>query len=215
MATDGPYGGPGPGIYHPRRYYLLKAQVDERDGGELFDVWRAKHDAYPARLIPDDFPYQAELAALRYTAWDDIDGATVEELIEAGLARRIARAVIALRGEKMGYTQANGQWADTDPVTLSASSSKTITGSSAWVEVGDKGTLRLKLDVTVATAGTLDVTVETCEVSGGTARTLSTFAQKATVTSEIKCFAGCDRFARVSYTVVTGPFTFSVIGEAV
>jgi hypothetical protein len=207
---------PGPGIYHPRRYYLLKSQVPEAEDSGLREVWWAKQAATPAVAIPANFPHQAALAAIRYTTWHDIDGATVDELIVAGLPRQTAQAVIKLRGEKMGYTKSNGEWADTDPVVLSASSSKTATASGAWVEIGDKGTLRLLLDVTVDGGGTLDITVETADDATGTnTRTLSTFAQVSAVGTEKKSFTGCDRFARIDYTIVTGPFTFEVSGEAV
>lgn len=115
----------------------------------------------------------------------------------------------------MSYTKSNGEYADTDAVILQPSASKSATYQGAWIEIGDKSCLRLKLDVTVATAGTLDVTVETADDAAGTnSRTLSTFAQKSTVTSEKKSFSGCDRFARVNVSIATGPFTFSVIGEA-
>lgn len=118
----------------------------------------------------------------------------------------------------MGYFQQNGGYADTKSTSLHASAARTATGASAAIEVGDRGVLRLLLDVTAAsgTTPTLDVTVQT-SYDGTTWRSLGTFTQATGVTSERKSFSGCDRFARVSYTIggTTPSFTFAVSGEAV
>jgi hypothetical protein len=109
-----------------------------------------------------------------------------------------------------------GQFADIDDVELAASAARTATGQGAAVALGDRGTLRLLLDVTAA-SGTLDVTVET-SFDGATGwRSLGTFAQKTAVASERKSFSGCDRYVRATWTVggTTPSFTFSVVGEAV
>jgi hypothetical protein len=112
-----------------------------------------------------------------------------------------------------------GQFADIDDVELAASAARTATGQGAAVALGDRGTLRLLLDVTAAsgTGPTLDVTVET-SFDGATGwRSLGTFAQKTAVASERKSFPGCDRYVRATWTVggTTPSFTFSVAGEAV
>lgn len=117
----------------------------------------------------------------------------------------------------MGYTQANGMWADTDEVSILASAARTASGSGSAIEVGDRGTLRLDLAVTAAagTTPTLDVTVETSS-NATTWRSLGTFSQKTAVSSERKSFPGCDRFARVTFSIAgtTPSFTCSVVGEA-
>ena len=119
----------------------------------------------------------------------------------------------------MGYTTANGRYANTADVILQASAAKTATYQGAWVEIGDRGTLRLKCDVTaISGTPTLDITVETADDAAGTnTRTLSTFTQKTGVSAEKKSFTGCDRFARVNCTIGGGTpsLTFSVAGEAV
>ena len=118
----------------------------------------------------------------------------------------------------MAYTTANGRHADTLPVTLHESAARTATGTGSALELGDRGVLRLLIDVTAAsgTTPTLDVTVET-SFDGSTWRSVAAFAQRTSVASERKSFAGCDRFVRVSYTIggTTPSFTFSVSGEAV
>lgn len=210
---------PGPGIYHPRRYYLLKAQAVDEEDSILRQVWWAKQAAVPAVALPDDFPHRAALAAARYTTWDDIDGATVCELIAAGLTRSTARAVITLRGEKMGYNMANGRFAETCPTELFPSAARAATVNGNELELGDKGDARLKLDVTAAsgTTPTLDVAIQTRADAADSWRAVAAFAQKTAAGSERKCFAGLDRFVRAVATIggTTPSFTFSVSGEAV
>jgi hypothetical protein len=119
----------------------------------------------------------------------------------------------------MGYQIGRSKrWANTEDVVLHASAERVANGSGAGMELGDRTTVRLLLDVTAKGADvdeTLDVTVETSH-DGATWRSLGAFAQKTAVGSERKSFAGCDRFVRVSYTVggTTPSFTFSVEGEA-
>jgi len=118
----------------------------------------------------------------------------------------------------MGYTMRNGRHADTDEVVLAPAEVRTSTVTGDWVELGDRGVLRLDLSITVVsgTTPTLDVTIETSS-DQSVARQLGTFSQKTGVGSERKSFAGCDRFARAVLTIGgTSPsFTASVAGEAV
>lgn len=121
----------------------------------------------------------------------------------------------------MGYQMAStDRWADTDEVVLHESAARTASGNGPSAELGDRGVLRLLLDVTAATAATgtptLDVEVQT-SYDGATWRALGTFAQQTAVSSERKSFAGCDRFVRVAYTIGgdTPNLTFAVTGEAV
>lgn len=117
----------------------------------------------------------------------------------------------------MGYSKANGQWADTVDAELVASAARTATFQSAALEIGDRGTACLTLDVTAVsgTAPTLDVAIET-SADGTTWRALASFAQKTVAGSERKSFVGCDRFIRANCTIAgtTPSFTFSVAGEA-
>lgn len=117
----------------------------------------------------------------------------------------------------MGYFKQNGEFADTESVSLHPSAARTATSTGSSIELGDRGTLRLLLDVTAAsgTTPTLDVTVQTSH-DGSTWRSLGTFTQATAISSERKSFSGCDRFVRVSYTIggTTPSFTFSVSGEA-
>jgi len=120
----------------------------------------------------------------------------------------------------MGYQMGSGEWADTKPVYLLESATKTATYTGPWVEIGDRGTLRLDLVVTDAsgTTPTLDVDVETAsDSSGSNSNGLGSFSQKTAAGSQHLLFHGCDRFARIVATIAgTGPsFTFSVSGEAV
>lgn len=69
----------------------------------------------------------------------------------------------------MGYTMGNGQWADTKAVSL-FDGTATETGAGEAVELGDRGSIRLTLDVEVAKAkGTDEVqAVAVADASGGT-----------------------------------------------
>jgi hypothetical protein len=118
----------------------------------------------------------------------------------------------------MGYNTANGRYADTVPVTLHESAARIASGNGSSVELGDRGVLRLLLDVTAAsgTLPSLSVDVQT-SYDGTTWRTVGGFTALATTGSERLSFAGCDRFVRASYAIsgTTPSFTFSVSGEAV
>lgn len=104
-----------------------------------------------------------------------------------------------------------------EPVVFVGSGARTVSASGATFEMGGNTNLRLDLDVTAAsgTTPTLDATVQTSK-DGATWRTLGTFAQKTAISAERKSFGGCDRFARIIWTIggTTPSFTFSVSGEA-
>lgn len=118
----------------------------------------------------------------------------------------------------MGYNTANGRYADTVETTLHASAARTASGNGSSVELGDRGTLRLTLDVSAAsgTLPSLQVDVQT-SADGSTWRTIGGFTALATTGSQRASFPGCDRFVRAAYTLsgTTPSFTFSVSGEAV
>jgi len=118
----------------------------------------------------------------------------------------------------MAYTTANGRSADTLSLSLHDSATRTSTGNGSSYELGDRGVLRLLLDVTAAsgTSPTLDIAVQT-SYDGSTWRAVASFTQATTTGTERKSFSGCDRFVRITYTLggTTPSFTFSVSGEAV
>lgn len=123
----------------------------------------------------------------------------------------------------MGYrSKTLGRYVNTEDVDLLASAQRIANGDGAAVELGDRGTLRLTLDVTavgVDADEVLDVKVQTSE-DNVTWRDLGSFNQATQpegVQSERKSFVGADRYVRVSWTVAgtTPQFTFSVSGDAV
>ncbi len=77
-----------------RRYYLLKrlASREQDDGFEPF--WHRKQLDEPGTDLPADFPLLTEIATLGYVAFEDLEGATLDELLGAGLDHAIARRVI-------------------------------------------------------------------------------------------------------------------------
>lgn len=116
----------------------------------------------------------------------------------------------------MGYNTKSGRWAATRALTLAASAARTATGNGAVVEVGDKGTARVLLDVTArsGTTPTLDVVIQTSH-DGTTWRTAHTFTQ-VTAVGQQRVSVPIDRFVRAAWTVggTTPNFTFSIKGEA-
>jgi hypothetical protein len=78
-----------------RRYYLLKrhAAAARRDDG-LAAAWHAKQELEPGTALPADLPALSRLNAAGYTAREDLDGATTDELQRHGLSHREASAVI-------------------------------------------------------------------------------------------------------------------------
>jgi hypothetical protein len=79
-----------------RRYFLRKSQeLDRRWLPSLAGAYRAKQDATSGTPLPATFPFYDRLAATRYTTREDLDGATLEELMTfVGLNRREAQAVL-------------------------------------------------------------------------------------------------------------------------
>jgi hypothetical protein len=65
-----------------RRYLLLKELAARALGLEAAALawkgYRLEHASGTA--LPDNFPFRALLASIGYTTWEDLDGATVEEL---------------------------------------------------------------------------------------------------------------------------------------
>lgn len=84
------------GVNTPRRYYLLKSFAAFDDGIEgLQRTWWSKQDDASGTALDATVPFQTELAAARYTTFEDLDGATLDELRKrAGLNSSQAQAVI-------------------------------------------------------------------------------------------------------------------------
>lgn len=82
-------------LERPRRYYLAKRQEAKRWGDPLEAVWLAKQIEQPGTALAVDFPSLSKLADAGYVAVEDVDGATSEELQQAGLSSGEAAAVLA------------------------------------------------------------------------------------------------------------------------
>lgn len=80
-----------------RRYCLLKRQAAAEVGQTaIAAAWQAKQEAVSATSLPSTFPLLSRLAAAFYTTVEDLDGATVSELSDAGcFSIREAEQVIA------------------------------------------------------------------------------------------------------------------------
>ncbi|XXX79163.1 hypothetical protein WMF30_10355 [Sorangium sp. So ce134] len=117
-----------------------------------------------------------------------------------------------------GYFDSNNRFVSVGNVVLAGAVTRTADGNGATVEIGDQGTLRLRLNVTAAsgTSPTLDITLQTSK-DGGSWRTLGTFAQATAVGSESKSFSGADRYVRANADLggTTPSFTYTIDGETV
>lgn len=111
---------PGESIATVRRYYLLKAHAAERATSQLAATWRAKQQALPGNAIPTTVPAQPALGAAGYLTiedlgirnrwgdgsawgndpgiWSAFEGASVDELVNQGLSRGEAEAVLSALG---------------------------------------------------------------------------------------------------------------------
>src|SRR5687767_3449690 len=117
----------------------------------------------------------------------------------------------------MGYQDGALKYVDAEDITLFGSAARTATTNGDAVDTG-RGVLRLTLDVTaVSGTPTLDVEIQTRKDSTDAWRAIASFAQKTGVSSERKCFSGCDRQVRAVATIGGGTpsLTFSVSGDAV
>jgi hypothetical protein len=205
-----------------RRFYARQRRLATLGGDTaLAGIWRAKQEAIAWPDLPAGFPSRALLLAAGFPTVRDLDGADERELTDLGLTARAAAAVLAameswtmIATVTNNYTRQDGRFASTYDAPLHPSASRAATGTGDVYEMGDMSCLRLELDVTVIT-GTLDVLVQTSHNGVDDWRTVGTaFTQATGVTSQRLALAGTDRYVRVSYTIVTGPATFSVTGEA-
>jgi len=126
----------------------------------------------------------------------------------------------------MGYTKANGQWADTLDITVYPATTLVAAGAvnGSAIEIGDRAAACLELVCTDLTASdTLDAKIQTSKDGIGSGlgvwRDVASFTQiTATTGSERKSFSGLDRFIRavVTPTDVGGggvSATLSIVGE--
>ena len=107
----------------------------------------------------------------------------------------------------MGYSQANGKWADMDDLVVYGKTTLTAAGAvnGTAIEIGDRSCACLTLDVSALTASdTLDAKIQTSSDGTGSGlgawRDVATFVQKTTAGTERKSFAGLDRFIRAVVT---------------
>ncbi len=79
-----------------RRYYLLKRLAARSNSDRALDAaWHGMQKGVPGTALPLNFPARAELVAAGYSAIEDVFGADVDELLDAGLTRSEATAAIA------------------------------------------------------------------------------------------------------------------------
>lgn len=79
-----------------RRYYLSKRRAAREMGDLAFaGAWQAKQEAQPGTALAVDFPAKSALAAAGYTTTEDLTGASLAELLNAGLSLSDATAALA------------------------------------------------------------------------------------------------------------------------
>lgn len=185
------------------------------------DAFRQRRLAQAGTTLPATFPSRTLLLAAGVLAVEEVLGAGVDELRSYGLSLRQAESLVLFtEGYTMttfGYGPRAGQFYEEDEVSILASAARTTSGNSDVYEVGDKGTLRLDLDVTaVSGSGTVHVQIETRKAYGsGDWRVVDAFPVASAVGSQRRSMSGCDRFVRAVYTISGTSVTFSLTGEAV
>jgi hypothetical protein len=86
----------GSTVNNVRRYYLLKKQAAAALGDAgLEAVWLGKQQAEAGTSLPADFVMLSVLSAAGYSTVEDLTGASLDELREAGLTPAQANAVVA------------------------------------------------------------------------------------------------------------------------
>lgn len=211
-----------PSITSARRYRFLRERAAERDGEDGAQaVFRSLRLATTGTSLPATFPSRAALITAGVLAVEEVVGAGLDELRAYGLgAQQAATLTLWLhRYTHMTFSTGPrvGQHYDEDDIILLASAARTTSGVSDTYEVGDKGTLRLDLDVTALSgSGTVHCQIETRPLYGsGDWRVVDAFPVQSAAGSVRRTMAGCDRFVRVVYTIGGTSVTFSLTGEAV
>lgn len=186
-------------------------------------VWRALRLAAPGTSLPAGFPSRTLLLAGGVLAVEEVVGASVDELNALGLTTSQAeRLIVWIERLSMTVFQSGprqGQHYDADEVTLRESAAMTSSTTGEWLELGDRGTLRLDLAITAVsgTAPSLHVQIETAKTTGGPARVVDAFGPETAVVSRRRSMGGLDRYVRYVATLggTTPSFTFSLTGESV
>jgi hypothetical protein len=82
-------------LLHYRRVQTMQANGADARGSEIGGVYRRIRDEVPGTDLPSDFPRRAEVLAAGYSAVEDLQDVTEDELVERGMSRRAAKTVIA------------------------------------------------------------------------------------------------------------------------
>lgn len=78
-----------------RRYYLSERLMARARGETALEgVWRWKQELREGDPLPDDFPLVAELALIGYSTFQDLIGAELREMQNAGMTIREAITVL-------------------------------------------------------------------------------------------------------------------------
>lgn len=213
-----------PYVTSQRRYLWLAVQRSIRERSDTDAALRGRRLEVTGTALPATFPSRTALLTAGVLAVEEVVGADVPELRSYGLttpqAERLILWLERLTMQTFAYGPRVGQFYDEDELTLMASGARTASTTSDVYEVGDRGTLRLDLDLTAVsgTNPTMHVQIETRKTYGsGSWRVVDAFPIKTTTGSERRSMSGLDRFARAVCTIGgTNPsFTFSLGGEAV
>jgi len=213
-----------PGVASARRWYWLLEQRRARERRpDAAGVFRARRLAQPGARLPRVLPGRAQLLRAGVLALEEVLGADPNELRSYGLAPRTAEALITTL-ERLAVTTpvfqsgpAAGQLYDQDEVTLLASAARTTSVTTDPYEVGDRGDLRLTLDVAAisGSGARLHVQLETRMGTSGAWRALEAFVPVSAVGSQRLTIPGCDRFVQAVCTFTGTSATYSLTGEAV
>lgn len=218
-----------PYVTSARRFLWLgeyNARTRDREYG-VADAFRDRRLAQPGTPFSrfGRLPGRTTLAAAGVLAIEEVIGASVDELIEYGLSRTTALALQTAL-ERIAATMTTfqsgpnaGQIYDEDAITLIASTTKTASYTSDTYEAGDRGTLRLDLNVTAisGTGAQMHVQVETRKSSDDSWRVVDAFTAVIATGTQRRTMGGVDRYVRAVCTLAgsSPSVTFSLTGEAV
>lgn len=88
------------GVGTLRRYRALKARAaQERNEEGIAGAFKTKQEETPGTPLPEDFPGYDDLTVAEptaYTTYEDLDGATVDELVAInGIGKATANKILA------------------------------------------------------------------------------------------------------------------------
>lgn len=92
--TDVDFGSP----FQTLRRFYLKKRIMARLAGDLAisSLWQSRQEEQTGTALPAGFPAKTDLATAGYTAAEDLEGATTDELVEwARISSKAASAVLA------------------------------------------------------------------------------------------------------------------------